>query len=544
MARQKRISKADMETCVKRNLASVQDYRNWLAAEGYDDQSALLHELLLSDEINDATEAAKRKAKIAADKAAAAAKKLADDAAAALKKQTELDAGVPFLSGIETAVVQGLMPIEKYRAAVVAKGASADVVAALVAVVNGKREAWLAAEQKRQDAIARAANKGISLAKLESAVMAGILTIADYDTRLQLDGFNDADVQILHNLLQAKMGAKAAADVLHATAIGTAAAKGLSLSEADAAVLDGTWTLTDYSGWLTSHGWNDLDAAVLTSHVAAQLAARQAAQAARDALVAKQLDKGLSLGQIETAVIKGVRTLDDYRAFLVAQHYDADAQSTLVDLLQQKIDAHGAATATRDAVKTATASKTFTLDQEERAVLVGALTLADYRDYLTRAGYGPEDVAALTGLLVDRLAAWGAAKTLLDQVDATASAAGLDLGALESDVLDGTSTIDDYTAALRGLGVADADVATLTDVLQQRVTAAGDAAQLAAGIDAALKLKQLSLSQWDAAVLDGLRTTDDYSAFLLAQGYAPSDAGVLVAIVQRKLDAQAGKRKA
>jgi hypothetical protein len=177
-------------------------------------------------------------------------------------------------------------------------------------------------------------------------------------------------------------------------------------------------------------------------------------------------------------------------------------------------------------------------------VLVGALTLADYRDYLTRAGYGPEDVAALTGLLVDRLAAWGAAKTLLDQVDATASAAGLDLGALESDVLDGTSTIDDYTAALRGLGVADADVATLTDVLQQRVTAAGDAAQLAAGIDAALKLKQLSLSQWDAAVLDGLRTTDDYSAFLLAQGYAPSDAGVLVAIVQRKLDAQAGKRKA
>lgn len=537
-ARQKRLTKAEIEDAVVRGILSPVDYDVWLEQENYDDQARTVLSLLLQSTVRSKEDADRAKqAKAAADAAKAAQKAVADAA-----KQAALEAGTkttaPELSDIKQAVIQGILPIDAYAAALTARKYAPADITFLVALLQKQRDDYVAAQQKRADATRAAAAKNLSLSELDAAVVGGFISPAEYGARLTAAGFAGADVAILQGLVQQKLDAAKDAAAKRTAAAAALQKKGLSLAEEEKAVKAGVQTLDDYKSFLTAQGFNAGDVAILASTLAASISATAAAQQQADQANAQPAGKGLALSQLEAAVVAGIRPIDEYRQLLITQGYDALSVDTLVQLLQGKVDDAAAARAKHAQVAQATAGKVLSLAQVERAVILGTVTMDAYRAYLAEQGYSDDDVALLVGNLtveIQRAAATTAKRsTVLQQLQA----AGVDLVTIENGVLDGSRTMAEYRGALTVAGVAAADVDALVAQLQARVDAAADAASLAANVDAALKPKSLSLAQWEAAVVGGARTMTDFAAFLQSQGYNLADAQVLMTLVAEKLPAE------
>lgn len=530
-----RLTHSEIVDAVKRNILSITDYRHWLDDRGYSTEDADALELLLQSTIHDAEDAATAKAKIAQEKAQA--KATADAAKAARAAQLARVAATPNLAALKAAVVEGIVSIDRYRAAIETDHPtwSAEDVTALVDVAQQARDAYVKSQQARALAAIKAGQKNLSLADLEQAVEHGYMTLDDFTNRLTAAGFSGADAQLLAGLVNDKMAAAAAAAAARAAAAAKAAQKGINLGEAETAVLDGVWTLGDYTTWLESHGYDAVDAATLTAELAARLAAQQAAQAKRDAAAAAAATRNISLASLEQAVIHGLRPIDDYRKLLASLRYSLADQDTLVSLLQEKVDAYTAAQAKHAQIATATASKPLSLAQVERAVKIGILSLTQYHDYLAAAGYDDADIATLQGLLAADLAAAAAAKNTHAGVAAQLATRGIDLAAIEARVVAGLITIAQYQSDLVADGVDETTAAALAGVLADKIAERQDATALDTTVSTALAAKNLSLAQWKQAVKSGLKSLADYYGFLVAQGYTTADAQVLTTLLSQQL---------
>lgn len=182
------ISLSQAETAVKLGVVTIGTYTSLLQAAGFtaDAVNVLTNTLL---------------AEVAKEKKTQAA---ANGATVALAKKNIS------LPDIEKAVIAGLQPITSYTDTLTANGYSDADAQTLTQLLQLKVDHAAQVTAAHADAVGNATQKGISLAAEEAAVIAGDLTMADYDTLLTQLGYDAIDRGVLEQLLQTKVAAAAA----------------------------------------------------------------------------------------------------------------------------------------------------------------------------------------------------------------------------------------------------------------------------------------------------------------------------------------------
>lgn len=535
-ARRKRLSKGDIEDAVKRNILSPVDYRDWLEAEGYSLEAATTMELLLRGTISDVEDAKRQKAQVEEQKRldAIAKAKADEEKRIALEELAQLTR-TP-IGDIKRAVVLGLVPIDRYQTALVAlKYAPADI-AFLVDMLQRDVDEQQQKEADRAAAETQATARGLSLGDLERAVLGGILSVAEYRAQLNAAQFEPAAIEVMVALLQQRIQAQADAQAKRDDAADRTIGHALSVGQAEALVRNGTWSLPQYRDWLVGLGYGDLDAGLIVSLLSSKMADEAEAERRRAEINAQPAADGVSLAQLEQAVLREISPISDYRNVLAKRGYSLADQQLLVALLQAKLDDAIAARARQTEVADETAQRRVSLGQIERAVKLGVVTIDAYEEYLADAGYPDADISLLVGNLVADLQAERDAEAAREAALAAKAQERASLAEIEADVLDGRASIDDYVRALRARAFAEADVTLLSEGLVERIAAENDARNLEQTVSDELAAKKVSLADFHAAVLGGLRTLTDYAEFLAAQGYGRADAQMLVTLLSRDVD--------
>jgi len=482
---------ADM---VKVGILGFTDYRDALAREGYDEAAGAALELLLRHTIDTKTSLDHLKAQQAAERAqakadAAAARKAKEDAAAAkaaLARQGSI-------AEIKAAVVRGLIPIARYEQ-ILTPRYDADTVQAMLTLAEQDRATYVASQQKAADAAKRVDTSRLNLSQLRAAVLTHVLTLDQFQAMLTASALDAADVQILADTLKQQLADRTAADAKRTAAAQRSATTAVPLATMEALVRAGHRSLAEFDAYLVALGEDDAARAAIEDLLQVKIASDQAAAATRANANAVLGSRGLSLDQFRRAVVLGVKSPQDYSAFLVQQKFSADAVSVLVADATDAATQAAAVRARRSTAKVVPGSLRLSLTTIARAARLGLVTIDAYAQRLTADGYTDEDVALDVDLLTVEIAQTAAAR----------EAGGKDLQQWQSDVLQ-----------------------TLTDAQTRALQ-----------IDAQLKAKQLSLATLEAAVKAGERTIDDYVSTLESQGFDAADAELQAALLEQKIAAK------
>jgi len=516
-------------------LYSLDDYSAILRYHGFQEPDITNMELLAlfkSKKITDAAtaKAAKAQAASAAAKAASAAKAAKAQAALAAAEARGVS-----VAEFQALVKSGLKTIAQYQQYLTAKGIAADNVAALVEEFNAQLQATAAKTAATASAAATVKARNLSLAQLQSAAKAGIITVAEYEQRLIESGVATADAQILGELLSDQIQTAATKAAAAAQKKATGAAKGIDLAQEELAVKLGLQTVADYAQFLQGRGYDASDVALLVSELQAQLNTLKQAAATKSTKAAATQARGLNLSQVEKEVRAGLKTIDDYRAALSAAGYDQPSADSLVALLQLQLDADQRTLAASGKAQTLLAQRGLSLSQLANAVTLGVLPMTAYTDALTRSGISAADVNTLQLALAAKIAK--AAKGTTSSASATklVSDAGLSLATLEKDVVNGALALDDFNSLLTTAGVSADDIAAIDSLVTAQQQHQQQLAALTGSVAASAKQRGLSLSEETSAVKNGVKTLADYSAFVASLGFDPADVQTLTATLAAEL---------
>jgi hypothetical protein len=531
----KHISEGDMEAAVKIGLKGIQDYRALLQRLGYSLDDIETKELLLELAIQKDTTAQKLKDAAAKVKADAAAKKAADAAAKlAEAAQRAADKGLS-LAQVEQLVRAGKRSIAQYESFLHAQGYSdqdaQDLGDVLLNDINARAAAAARKAELDRDAAARKINPG----QVEKAVKQGVLSLEDYQTFLAQNGYSAADQTTLVKLLRAELADAAEAEKAKAAAAAKLSARDVSLSELENAVRAGLQTVDAYTARLLKEGFTQDAADILTGLLQQQLTDDEAARQRRAQVAAAAAKKSLSLADLEKAVMAGVKTMADYRAAVSQLGFSVDDQDTLSGLLQLQLDAAKQAAAKRAAAAAALAQKHVSLADVERAVKLGVLTLDQYRAFLVAQQFAPGDVQILSNSLVAEVAAVEDAKAKRAAAVKAAPAKDVSESQMRQAVLDGIRPPLDYELYLRGSGYSAAAVDTLVSLLALELDQHQAAAARQAQVDGELGGKGISLGDFRAAVRAGLKSLDEYAAYLAQLGYGDDDVSTLGYLLESQM---------
>lgn len=532
---------AQVETAIRSGIMTIDDLRAWLTRENYPPDEQLFIELTLLGEITDAADAAAKRKKAEDEAAKAKAEQLkarqAKEAAAALKLKNQ---GVS-LAQEQTLVKAGLRSFDEYRTFLANEGIGADAIADLVDLLHQQIDERTAADKAAAEIRAAAAVKHIPLSQVEKAVQAGTLSLDELHDFMVKNGFAAADIAIVLNLNQAELDAAKQRAEVKANAAALAAEKHISLADLERAARLGLTSVADYTQALTDAGFDPTSRDLLIAILQDQLVKDQAAEDARTASGAAAAAKHISLADLERAVRAGLRPMADYRAALVALNFSADDTETLVGLLQLAIANDRAVEQKKKDAAAALQSRQLSLAQLERAVKLGVLTIDDYSAELAAAGFSPADVQTLSLSLLAEVQATKAAAERQNAIANQLAQKQISL-AQEKDLVRGNlQTLDGYGAFLIAQGYSAEDAAQLRALfaLQLDQEAAAAAAHEQAAARAAGR--SISLSAEEKAVVDGIRTMDDYVSLLFDLGFNEVDAATLVALLSDKVAAARAK---
>ena len=382
-AKSKGLSLAEMEKAVVEGIITLDDLQRYLLSNGFDqaDTDIILH--LTQDAID--------RAKVKATTRTAA------HAGAAAKEIS--------LAELERAARLGLTTVENYAAALQAAGYDAASVALLVGMLNQQIAADKATAAKRAGALQAGTSVGITLQQLEAEVIHGIRPIADYTAELATMGYSADDQQQLTALLQAKIDQAKATAAKRAQASAQLADRGISLAQAERAVRLNVVPITTYTAMLQAAGYSAQATDTLAKSLLAEVAKTAKAQTAATTAGARLASKGISLPELERAVIAGIRPISEYTDTLIQNGYTAAAADTLTELLQLKIDQAAYAQQRHADAEGAAAQRGLNLAQEEAAVIAGDASMENFDAFLTSLGYDPIDRGILKSLLSAKVAA-------------------------------------------------------------------------------------------------------------------------------------------
>lgn len=525
------LSEADARDAALRDIISTIDYRRVLERQGYTAEAVAVKELMLRDTIRDraaADQARKdREAQQAAEKAARDAERK--------KRQAELDAEravtEPSVGQAVRFVVRGLWSTQQLADFLRAEKYDDVTIAALVDDALLERDEYLDAEARRQRAEAKAARTALSLAQLEAAVLQGVLTVGDYTATLRASGFTDADVDVLGRTLAERLKDRAALEARRKQIDTTAAGRGLSLAQAEQAVLRGIGTLGQFDAWLQGQGFVDFDRTVLVRLLEAKLADERAAVARRTQQEAAAAARAVPLAEIRRAVLVGVRPIDVYQAALIEARVDARDQALLLDLLRAELTEQAAAAEARAQAEARRRDRRFSIAQLEALVRASLLTPDDYRRELERDGWDAQERERLVALLLQQIEDEREIPEPPAEPPTPGTPPRPSLELIERAVRAGLASLSDYAAAVAERGYSDSDARLLVGLLTTRL----EADRVAEARRAQLLLEVPGMaalaSSLERAVRARVLELDDYRQRLIDAGVDPTDAAVLVATV-------------
>lgn len=385
----------------------------------------------------------------------------------------------------------------------------------------------------------------LSSGQVEACVKAGVLAIVDYRVALEREGYPPDDVIALELLLETNLKAGADVEKLRAQKDADAVARQKAKDDADAkkkadaeaaaalkrrgplaelerAVVRGLIPIARMAEVLTA----DYDAdtvQIYVDDVTGQRADYVANQRKADDAAARAANKGLSLGQLEQAVMDDVLTVQDYRVQLSRfELAPADQQILVATLSARKADNDAAKRKRLDAERRA-AAQSINLPTFEQLVRAGVRPLADYDALLSTLGYNDADRAALTALLQQHIDADTVARQLRADTAAANAARGLSLDQFRRAVLLGVKTVDEfgswlvsqkYTVDAQAVLVAEVrDDVTQADAARAKRDASASSSG-AAGVPLATVTRAARL---------GILSPAQYQAELVNRGYAPDD---------------------
>lgn len=537
----KHLAHGEVRDCVKRGILTTAFYRGWLVRENYQPDEAFALELLLRSEIDEKTAVDEHRRQQLEDRAA---EQQARDAARKAK-QDQVDAERALhrrgsIADLRRAVVRGLIPVDRLEEVLSAEY-DPDTVGVLVSLVEDERAAAVAQAQRADEARQRAARRNLDLSAIEQAVLAHVLTIADYQTRLRAMGFDDADTAVLAATLQVKLEDQDAVKQAHDKAKQLAAARHIDLGRAEYLVVRGVYGIDAYDQLLQTLGFEDASRAALRQYIALRIAEYKVALEERSRPPKPPPPKGLTIDQARRAVILGAMTRDAFQTYLVTEKYTADAQIALLAELDDDVTQAAAARRRRAEAESRSGHPAIALSTLARAAQLGLIPVAAYEARLVAAGYSADDIAIERALLVQEIAAIQAARKKRDELAAAAADHGLSLEQLARAVKAGVQPIEAYRARAAALGYSVDDTATLAGVVEQELKTLTEARQRKAALAAAAPQRDPSVAQLEKAVKHDELSMDAYAARLTEYGYDPADVDLLVAVLADEISAAADK---
>lgn len=404
-----------------------------------------------------------------------------------------------------------------------------------------------AAERRRAEVEAeRAAARRGPIGKLEAAAIRGLIPFSRVEEVYAAE-YDAETVGLLTELLDAKR-ADYLAQLARATQTETAArARGLNVSEARDAFLKGLITAGELEQRFRQIGLAPEDAALMTA--AAQVTAAERAEAlarrrdAGDLAAARRID----LGRFESLVRRGARTLSQYDGLLSDLGFDDVDRAAMAELLQLKISDDAAARAERERAAGQLAERGLSLDQFERAVILGVESIDSYQRFLIDQRFTPDAQIALVALLRERVQEANAARARRAASETGSGGLQLPIASIRRAARLGVISPDVYAARLAEDGYSQDDIAIDMELLLIEIAdvQAKRAARELAESDAAAK--QLSLAEVERAVKRGLLDLDAYRVRAAQVGYSGTDLEVLVDLLAdevAQLEAARARREA
>lgn len=539
--RVKSLSASQMEAGIQAGLVTLNQYRRYLLDQGYSLDDAQTIELLFLSKVATAQQLKDARAKIAAERAEAAKRKAEADAAKRKQVQAELATKGVTLSQFERAVRAGVRSIDEYRAFLVAHGYTIDDAVLLTDVLAAQLDQAARDQARREELKRAAAVRKVNLGDIEAAVKRGLVTLDQYRAQLAERGFAAEDVDLLVNLLAAEIDDAAAAAAVKTEAARRLAERDLSLAQMEQAVRKGVRSIDSYAALLTAQGFDDEETATLVQLLQLDIDADEAARAARERIAATPAARAIPLSDFERAVRAGIRSLDEYRARLVVSGFTDDDVDALVRLLQLDIAQDKATAAARDAAEKKASEKRISLSDLGRAVKLGVTTISVYEDGLVRAGIVAGDREILKLALLAEIAQTREAQAKRAATGTALKAKGLSISQFERAVRAGLQTIPAYQFWLQSQGYSAQDAGTLAQLLNLQLSQKAAAEQRRREIAGELKPRSISLSDFEAAVRQGIRTPAEYVAFLQQQGYSAYDVQTLYSLLAAEIEDAAAK---
>lgn len=537
----RRLSPAEARAAVRARVLSVRDYRQALEREGYPPDDVLALELVLRAEMDEAAKAEDLRRQALEERAREKAKREEERAArkAELEREREQHARGP-LGPLEQAAIRGLISLERV-AEVYGFDYDAETVEILMELLEDRRVAFVAQEEKRKEAEQRIKRRGLSIDEARRAVFDRIITIEEFRARLGAMNIDAGDADIITATLAADVAARDEAERKRREAESRAEKKKINITKFETLVRRGHRSLDQYAALLADLDFDEGSIAAMVELLQVHIADDEAARLERERKEEELRNRGLSIQQFRRGVLLGVKTPDDYSTFLIDNHFSVDAQIVLMAELRDDLAEAEAARARRKAAELESAARKLPLSAIRRAAQLGVISPDVYVQRLRDAKYAEEDIDIDLDLLLMEIADVQQKRAARDAAEQQVQQKGLSLAVVERAVKAGVQTLDDYRAAAYGAGYGQADVETLVDLLARELAQLEEARRRREQIAAEAGDRMLSLSQLEEAVKKDLATLDDYYAGVLALGYGADDAELLTSLVAVDLEAKAAK---
>jgi len=393
-------------------------------------------------------------------------------------------------------------------------------------------------ERKRQVEAERALRRRGSLAALERAAVRGLIPFSRVQEVLAVEYDGDT-VGIYLELIEADRQSYLEQQQRAEDARQRATRQNIGVSAIEQAVLAGVLTLQEFAGHPALAPLTEPDRAILVQTLAARLADREAAKAARRKADEEAGKRRIDLTRAEQLVVRGVRPMTQYVELLRSLGFDAGSIAAMVELLELKIADATEARTMREEKERELQHRGLSLEQVRRNVLLGVLPIGAFERMLIDEHFtGDAQIVLVAELRADLVEA-DAARRRRAEADEARRKPALPLATVRRAARLGVVSPATYEARLLQEGYSADDIALELELLLFEIANVQAQRARRDTLGQQTADRGLSLAQVEAAVTSGEATIEAYRARAIALGYGAADVELLVTLLEDERASQA-----